>query len=63
MSYNIVKDNDTIFREALDYIQAQYPFYNKENLVDEYNNKKYSLQMIESSFRGLLEIYNLKEEV
>ena len=56
MSYNIVKDNDTIFREALDYIQAQYPFYNKENLVDEYNNKKYSLQMIESSFSGLLEI-------
>ena len=56
MSYNIVKDNDTIFREGLDYIQAQYPFYNKENLVDEYNNKKYSLQMIESSVSGLLEI-------
>lgn len=56
MSYNIVKDNDIIFREGLDYIQAQYPFYNKENLVDEYNNKKYSLQMIESSVSGLLEI-------
>ena len=56
MSYNIIKDNDTIFREGLDYIQAQYPFYNKENLVDEYNNKKYSLQMIESSVSGLLEI-------
>lgn len=56
MSYNIVKDNDIIFREGLDYIQAQYPFYNKENLVDEYNNKKYSLQMIESSVSRLLEI-------
>lgn len=56
MSYNIVKYNDIIFREGLDYIQAQYPFYNKENLVDEYNNKKYSLQMIESSVSGLLEI-------
>ena len=58
MSYNIVKDNDIIFREGLDYIQAQYPFYNKENLVDEYNNKKYSLQMIESSVSGFRNIKN-----
>lgn len=56
MSYNIVKDSETIFREGLDYIQAQYPFYNKENLIDEYNNKKYSFQMIENSISGILEI-------
>ncbi len=56
MSYNIVKDSETIFREGLDYIQAQYPFYNKETLIDEYNNKKYSFQMIENSINGILEI-------
>lgn len=56
MSYNIVKDSETIFREGLDYIQAQYPFYNKETLIDEYNNKKYSFQMIENSISGILEI-------
>lgn len=55
MSYNIIKDKEIIFREGLDYIQAQYPFYNKETLVDEYNNKKYSLQMIENSISGILE--------
>lgn len=56
MSYNIVKDSDTIFREGLDYIQAQHPFYNKESLIDEYNHEKYSLQMIENSVSGLLEV-------
>ena len=56
MSYNVIKDTSNTFREGLDYIQAQYPFYNKESLIDEYNNKKYSLQMIERSISGLLEI-------
>ncbi len=56
MSYNIVKDSEIIFREGLDYIQAQYPFYNKETLIDEYNNKKYSFQMMENSISGILEI-------
>lgn len=56
MSYNIIENDEIIFREGLDYIQAQYPFYNKETLIDDYTNIKYSLQMIESSVSGLLDI-------
>lgn len=56
MSYNINTNNNATFREGLEYIQAHYPFYNKETLTDEYNNKKYSLQMIENSISELLDI-------
>lgn len=54
MSYNIVKNRKNKFREGLDYIQAQFPFYNKETLTDEYNNCKYSLQMILESIDSLI---------
>lgn len=56
MSYNINKNNGITFREGLEHIQAHYPFYNKETLTDEYNNNKYSLQMIENSVGKLLDI-------
>lgn len=61
MSYNIISDR-RVFTEGVDYIQAKYPYYNMENLTEEYTNKKYSLQMIENSIKGKLkneEIFNM----
>lgn len=48
MSYNVINQND-ILNEGVTYIQSKYPFYNKKNLVDEFNEEKYSFQMIENS--------------
>ena len=48
MSYNILKENETL-NEGVTYIQVKYPFYNKKTLINEYNNEKYSLQMINNS--------------
>ena len=59
MSYNINQNNNINFRELLEHIQAHYPFYNKETLTDEYNNKKYSVQMIEKSVGKLLDILEI----
>ena len=55
MSYSIIQDR-RIFREGIDYIQAKYPYYNKENLVEEYSNKCYSFQMIENTINGVLKL-------
>ena len=56
MSYNILNNKyDTLF-EGIYFIQKHYPYYNKNKLVDTYSNIKYSIQMIQNSLNGILEI-------
>lgn len=48
MSYNIISENE-VLSEGVTFIQQKYPYYNKNKLIDEYSNEKYSLQMIANS--------------
>lgn len=48
MSYNLISENE-ILSEGITFIQQKYPYYNKNKLIDEYSNEKYSLQMIKNS--------------
>lgn len=59
MSYNIIKIGDE-FIEGINYIQTKYPYYQKEQLFDEYSGEKYTVQMIKNS---LSEDMSLVEDV
>lgn len=48
MSYNILKKGGE-FVEGINYIQTKYPYYQKEQLLDEYSGEKYTVQMIKNS--------------
>ena len=41
MSYNI-KNSDQNFIEGIEFIQAKYPYYDKDKLEDVYSKRKYS---------------------
>ncbi len=60
MSYNLVdfnfEDNYTNLLEGIVFIENQYPYYDKDKLEDTYSNSKYSIQMIQNSLNGILEI-------
>ena len=69
MSYNLVDsnvgDNFTNLLEGIVFIENHYPYYDKDKLEDTYSNSKYSIQMIQNSLNGILEIdefYNVKAE-
>ena len=49
MSYNIINKMSTSLTEGVELIQAKYPFYNKDKLMDDRTNEKYSIQMINKS--------------
>lgn len=50
MSYNIIDNRiSALLTEGVELIQAKYLYYNKDKLIDENSNKKYSVQMIEDS--------------
>lgn len=55
MSYNI-KNSDQNFIEGIEFIQAKYPYYDKDKLEDVYSKRKYSIQMIENSLNGIIEM-------
>lgn len=55
MSYNI-KENDKNFLEGIEFIQAKYPYYDKDVLEDVYSKRKYSIQMIENSLNGIIDM-------
>ena len=54
MSYNIVKQHGGGITEGINFIQNQYPYYDKDKLFDRYNNEQYSVQMILKSISGLI---------
>lgn len=60
MSYNLVDSNvGDIFTNLLEgivFIENHYPYYDKDKLEDTYSNSKYSIQMIQNSLNGILEI-------
>ena len=60
MSYNLVdyssEDNYTNLLEGIVFIENQYPYYDKDKLEDTYSNSKYSIQMIQNSLNGILEM-------
>ena len=60
MSYNLVdyssEDNYTNLLEGIVFIENQYPYYDKDKLEDAYSNSKYSIQMIQNSLNGILEM-------
>ena len=60
MSYNLVDsnvgDNFTNLLEGIVFIEKHYPYYDKDKLEDTYSNSKYSIQMIQNSLNGILEI-------
>lgn len=60
MSYNLVDsnvgDNFTDLLEGIVFIENHYPYYDKDKLEDTYSNSKYSIQMIQNSLNGILEI-------
>lgn len=60
MSYNLVnsssKENYTNLLEGIVFIENQYPYYDKDKLEDTYSNSKYSIQMIQNSLNGILEM-------
>lgn len=60
MSYNLVEsnvgDNFTNLLEGIVFIENHYPYYDKDKLEDTYSNSKYSIQMIQNSLNGILEI-------
>lgn len=60
MSYNLVKstseNNYTNLLEGIVFIEKQYPYYDKDKLEDTYSKTKYSIQMIQNSLNGILEI-------
>ena len=60
MSYNLVninsKDNYINLLEGILFIENQYPYYDKDKLEDTYSNCKYSVQMIQNSLNGIIEM-------
>lgn len=60
MSYNLVEsnvgDNFTNLLEGIVFIENHYPYYDKDKIEDTYSNSKYSIQMIQNSLNGILEI-------
>lgn len=60
MSYNLVESNVgynfTNLLEGIVFIENHYPYYDKDKLEDTYSNSKYSIQMIQNSLNGILEI-------
>ena len=60
MSYNLVDsnvgDNFTNLLEGIVFIENHYPYYDKDKLEDTYSNSKYSIQMIQNSLNGILEM-------
>lgn len=52
ISYKINLENE-IIQEGINYISKIYPYYNRDNLVDEKSNEKYSLDIILNSIKGL----------
>lgn len=60
MSYNLLdyssKDKHTNLLEGIVFIENQYPYYDKDKLEDVYSNNKYSIQMIQNSLNGILDI-------
>lgn len=56
MSYNILKDSESNLLEGLAFIQTHYPYYIKDKLEDPYSNIKYSIQMIQKSLNGIINI-------
>ena len=59
MSYNILEDSESNLLEVLAFIQTQYPYYIKDKLEDSYSNIKYSVQMIQKSLSGIIDIEEL----
>ena len=59
MSYNILEDSESNLLEVLAFIQTQYPYYIKDKLEDSYSNIKYSVQMIQKSLFGIIDIEEL----
>ncbi|HBC84826.1 MAG TPA: protein kinase [Clostridiales bacterium] len=56
MSYNILEDSESNLLEGLAFIQTHYPYYIKNKLEDPYSNIKYSIQMIQKSLNGIINI-------
>ncbi len=60
MSYSIMNykpfDEHTNLLEGVEFIQSKYPYYDKDKLEDLYSNSKYSIQMIENSLNGIIDI-------
>lgn len=56
MSYNILEDSESNLLEGLAFIQTHYPYYIKDKLEDPYSNIKYSIQMIQKSLNGIINI-------
>lgn len=59
MSYNILENSESNLLEGLAFIQTHYPYYIKDKLEDPYSNIKYSIQMIQKSLAGIIDIEEL----
>ncbi len=59
MSYNILEDSSSNLIEFLAFIQNNYPYYIKDKLEDSYSNLKYSVQMLQKSLNGIININEL----
>ena len=59
MSYNILEDSSSNLIECLAFIQNNYPYYIKDKLEDSYSNLKYSVQMLQKSLNGIININEL----
>lgn len=57
MSYDFIKENEK-FEEGITFIQAQYPYYDRDRLIDDYSKMPYSIQIIKNSTTGII---NFKE--
>ena len=56
MSYNILEDVSDNLLEGIVFIQSSYPYYDKDKLEDLYYHEKYSIQMIQKSLDGILDM-------
>lgn len=55
MSYNIISDKLIAFVEGVEFILAEYPYYDKDKLQDPFTNTQYSIQMIQKSIAHLID--------
>ena len=55
MSYNIISDGIVAFVEGVEFILAEYPYYDKDKLQDQFTNTQYSIQMIQKSIAHLID--------
>ena len=55
MSYNIISDKIIAFVEGVEFILAEYPYYDKDKLQDPFTNTQYSIQMIQKSIAHLID--------